>query len=232
MRTAGERRASVTLRKRPKELANELFASLLAKERELEGIVCGFCRWSLILVCLTAACTSAPPPPAKPTAASADPMALYLSEVISRHGWPCDEVTDFQEATPQWTSVTCRDGHTYEVFLRDDWNWRAGERQTRLQPMLEVGKQTEQLRAKDAADRRRAATALGELGAAASPAVPALAEALADEDATVRQAAAAALGRIGPEASAAAPVLTLALGDPDAGVREQAALALAVIQGE
>jgi hypothetical protein len=148
------------------------------------------------------------------------------------HGWPCDEVTDFREASPQWTSVTCRDGHTYEVFLRDGWDWRAGERQTRLQPMLEVGKQTKLLAASDAAERRRAATALGKLGAAASPAVPALAEALSDEDAMVRRAAAQALGEIGPEASIAAPALTGALQDPDAGVREDAALALVAIRGD
>jgi hypothetical protein len=213
----------VTLRERP-----ELFASSLAKEAE--GTLRSVCRWQLILVCLAAACSSAPRPP--PTATSAAPIAPYLAEVIRVHGWPCDEVTDFQKAAPKWTSVTCRDGHSYEVFLRDDWHWRGGKRQTRLQPMLEVGKQTEQLTANDAAVRRRAASALGELGAAASPAVPALVEALSDEDATVRRAAAQALGAIGPEASAATPALTGALEDPDAGVRKDAALALVAIRGE
>ncbi|MGH6916637.1 MAG: HEAT repeat domain-containing protein [Geminicoccaceae bacterium] len=155
-----------------------------------------------------------------------------MSEVISMHGWPCDAVTDFQEVAPQWTSVTCRDGNTYEVLLRDDWDWHAGKRQTQLQPLLEIGKQTKQLTAGDAADRRRAAAALGSLGAAASPAVPTLAGALADEDATLRRAAADALGKIGPEAGAAIPALTNALGDPDASVRQNAAQALAAIRGQ
>jgi HEAT repeats len=165
----------------------------------------GFYRWNVTLVWLVAACSSVPPPP---TATSAAPRSAYLADVISMHGWPCDEVTEVREASPQWTSVTCHDGHTYEVFLRDDWDWRAGERQTRLQPMFEVGKQTKLLTATDAAKRRGAATALGKLGAAASPAVPALVEALSDKDATVRRAAAQALGEIGPEASVAAPALT------------------------
>ena len=68
----------------------------------------------LVLVCFATACAAAPPPPTKPTGASAEPRALFLSEVISMHGWPCDAVTDFQEAAPHWTSVTCRDGNTYE----------------------------------------------------------------------------------------------------------------------
>jgi hypothetical protein len=186
---------------------------------------------SLVLACLAAACAS-PAPRTTPTEASAEPIALYLSEVISMHGWPCDEVTDSREAAPQWTSVTCRDGHTYEVFLRDDWDWRAKQRQTLLQPMLEIGKQTAQLTATNAAARQRAAARLGDMGVAAGPAVPALANALTDEDASVRWAAAEALGRIGPEAGAAAPALTRALADPDQGVRENAALALAAIHGE
>jgi hypothetical protein len=159
-------------------------------------------------------------------------MAAHLSEVIRTHGWPCDEVADFREAAPPWTSVTCRDGHTYEVFVRDDWGWHGEERQTRLQPLLEVGKQAEQLSADDAADRQRAAAALGGLGVAASPAVPTLAEALGDEDAKVRQAAAEALGRIGPEARSATSALSRALGDPDADVRESAAVALVAIQAQ
>ena len=190
------------------------------------------CRWALVLVCFAAACAAAPPPPTKPTAASAEPRALFLSEVISMHGWPCDGVVDFQEAAPQWTSVTCRDGNTYEVLLRDDWDWHARQRQTQLQPMLEIGKQTKQLTASDAADRQRAAAALGSLGAAASPAVPTLAQALADEDAPLRRAAADALGKIGPAAGAAVPALTKALGDPDASVRQSAAQALAAIRGQ
>jgi hypothetical protein len=157
-------------------------------------------------------------------------MAVYLKDVLGMHGWPCEAVTAYRATAPQWTSVTCRDGQTYEVFLRDDWNWHAEGRQTRLQPMLEVGRQAQQLAASDAAERRRAATALGGLGAAASPAVPALTDALHDEDATVRQAAAEALGKIGPDASGAAPALTLALADPDARVRKNAAWALVAIQ--
>jgi hypothetical protein len=164
--------------------------------------------------------------------ASQEPKALYLTEVIAMHGWPCDAVTGFQETAPQWTSVTCRDGNSYEIFLREDWDWHADTRQTRLQPMIEVGKQTEQLTANDVADRRSAAAALGGLGAAASPAVPALTEALADEDATVRAAAADALASIGPEAGPAVPALTSALADPDASVRQSATEALAAIRGQ
>jgi HEAT repeats len=184
-----------------------------------------------ILACFAAACAS-PPLSVEPTGASADPAAAYLTEVIGTHGWPCDAVTDFQETAPQWTSVTCRDGNTYEIFLRDGWNWRAEQRQTRLQPLLEIGQWTERLTGGDVADRQRAAAALGGLGAEASPAVPALADALSDEDPGVRQSAAEALGRIGPDASPALPALTQALADPDAGVRENAALAVAAIRGE
>jgi HEAT repeats len=229
VRRIGRRWAPVTLRKRAAALAKALFARPLPLAKEAEGTVRGFRRWQLILICLAAGCSSMPPPP---TATPAAPRAAYLGDVIRMHGWPCEDVTDFHASAPQWTSVTCRDGHTYEVFLRADADWRAGERQTRLQPMLELGSQTKLLTAPDAAERRRAATALGKLGAAASPAVPALVEALADDNAAVRQAAARALGEIGPEASAAAPALTRALGDPNTGVREDAALALVAIRGK
>jgi hypothetical protein len=189
------------------------------------------CQWVLILACSAAACAS-PPPRMEPTESSAEPMAPDLTKVLSMHGWPCKAVTNFHGTAPQWTSVTCRDGHTYEIFIRDDWDWRAEQRQTHLQPMLEVGKWAAQLTASHVADRQRAAAALGGLGAAASPAVSALADALTDEDATVRQTAAEALGRIGPDASAAVPALTLALGDPEARVRETATLALLAIHRE
>jgi hypothetical protein len=159
-------------------------------------------------------------------------MAQYLAQVIGMHGWPCDAVADYRATPGEWTSVTCRNGETYEVFLRDDWDWHGAERQTRLEPMLEIGKYTEQLTSDDAADRRQAAVALASLGPDAGPAVPALAAALADQDATVRQAAADALRQIGPSAGAAVPALTQALDDPDPGVRDSATQALTAIHGE
>src|SRR5436305_14203035 len=59
-----------------------------------------------------------------------------------------------------------------------------------------------------------------------SPAVTALAEALADMDTDVRKNAAASLGRIGKDAKAAVPALAAALADAEADVRGAAALAL------
>jgi HEAT repeat protein len=78
----------------------------------------------------------------------------------------------------------------------------------------------------DPAFRWRAAVALGELGAEAKGAVPALLDGLDDEDETVRRGAARALGKIGADV-AAVPALAAALGDrTDELVRQYAAEAL------
>lgn len=158
-------------------------------------------------------------------------MVAKLTSVLVLHGWPCDQIVTVEPAQEQWASVTCRDGNVYEVLVRQDWDWHALERQTRLQPMIEIGEQSERLNAGDPAVRRSASAALGDLGSAAGPAVPALTRTLADEDAAVRQTAAQALGRIGPASASAMPALTAALGDPDPGVRGSAADALAAIRG-
>ena len=59
--------------------------------------------------------------------------------------------------------------------------------------------------------RSAAAYALGEMGAAAVPAVPALIEALEDEESLVRTVTAEALGKIGPGAVEAVPALAKAM---------------------
>lgn len=161
---------------------------------------------------------------------SAEPpssMAADVAAVIALHGWPCDAVTAVRPSEARWAAVTCRDGRVYEVLVGDDWDWHTQERQTRLQPLLELGKLIEQLTANDAAIRRRAIVALGDLGTGAGPAVPALTRVLTDGAPLVRQAAAEALGKIG--SGAAVPALTEALNDPDPAVRKAAAGALAAM---
>jgi serine/threonine-protein kinase len=78
----------------------------------------------------------------------------------------------------------------------------------------------------DPARRARAATALGNWGAAAREAVPALTSALRDGESPVRTEAARALGRIGPEAKSAIPALRTALKDAEPLVAKEAAEAL------
>jgi HEAT repeats len=173
---------------------------------------------------LEAGCASEAPPPVL------DPIGQQLDAVVALHGWPCGGVTSYRTLEAHRYQAACRDGQNYEVYLREDWNWRAADRQTGLHQMLDIGEQTELLKtAADPAERRKAAGSLGQLGASAYPAVPALIEALADADAGVRRSAAEALGRIGPQADAAIPALTAALADPDPGVREDAARALAAL---
>src|SRR5262245_22665427 len=75
------------------------------------------------------------------------------------------------------------------------------------------------LRDDQAAVRRAAAEALGEIGRGDRRTVPALTEALKDRDTEVRREAAYALARLGSEAAGAVPALTAALGDPEANVR-------------
>src|SRR5262249_29905417 len=74
--------------------------------------------------------------------------------------------------------------------------------------------------------RVRAAKALGEIGPAAAPAIPDLAELLRDEDVSVRLAAVTALGEIGPAAKEAVPILIEALQDADAEISAAAVTAL------
>jgi RNA polymerase sigma factor (sigma-70 family) len=83
----------------------------------------------------------------------------------------------------------------------------------------------------DASDRAAAASQLGELGADAIDAVPALVERLKhDPRNTVRFGSAAALGKIGPTARAAVPDLITALReDWGGGVQREAATALGLI---
>ena len=87
------------------------------------------------------------------------------------------------------------------------------------------------LRTGDLEARLEAAWALSQIGEAATPAVPALIEALSDDDEGVRLLAASALGAIGPKAVSAAEALRRALNDPDAEVAAQAREALNQIGG-
>ncbi len=82
---------------------------------------------------------------------------------------------------------------------------------------------------KNSFPRAAAAKALGEIGAVAGEAVPALAGALKDNDKYVRAAAAEALGKFGPGAEPAVGDLGAALGDTYFGVGINAANALAAI---
>jgi HEAT repeat protein len=85
-----------------------------------------------------------------------------------------------------------------------------------------------QLRDKDPDVRRAAARALGEAGADARMAGPALITALKDEDLFVRRFAALALGQVGAEPKAAVPALSALLNDRKERkeVQEAAAIAL------
>jgi HEAT repeat protein len=74
--------------------------------------------------------------------------------------------------------------------------------------------------------RQAAASVLGRLGPDAAPAVPGLAELLADEREPMRLEAASALAAIGPAAAPAAPRLVAALNDTSESVRFAALTAL------
>jgi HEAT repeat protein len=85
----------------------------------------------------------------------------------------------------------------------------------------------------DARLRKRAATKLGNAGAADATVVPALIEALKDREASVRAEAVLALLRIGPAAHEAAPALQQAASnDRDPTVRAFAGKALAKVSAE
>jgi HEAT repeat protein/tRNA A-37 threonylcarbamoyl transferase component Bud32 len=82
----------------------------------------------------------------------------------------------------------------------------------------------------DPRSRWMAVVALGELGAAARDAVPALIEALEDTDAAVRWDSAKALGKLGPAAARAVPALAAIVHERgDAIVRQYAVAALGAI---
>lgn len=74
--------------------------------------------------------------------------------------------------------------------------------------------------------RRAAAKELGDMGAEAKAAVPALRKSLRDRDLFVRRFGLEALGKIGPEAKAAVPEMALALRDEKKEVALAAAEAL------
>jgi HEAT repeat protein len=94
-----------------------------------------------------------------------------------------------------------------------------------------VGHWVEELKNSDPKARKKAVTALGNVGAADPAVVPALASALKDADAGVRNQAALALLRIGPDAKEALPALEEAKKDRDATVRANAGKAVERIQG-
>ena len=77
----------------------------------------------------------------------------------------------------------------------------------------------------DPKSRWMAVVALGEMGAIARDAVPALIEALEDGDAAVRWDAAKALGKMGPAAASAVPALAAALHEHDDVIVRQYAVA-------
>jgi HEAT repeat protein len=94
----------------------------------------------------------------------------------------------------------------------------------------EVRELVRQLGDKDSSVRRRAASALIDVGPEAKAAVPSLARALKDPDTYVRRFSAQALGKIGPDARAAVPALGGALKDDKREVAEAAAEALGKIR--
>jgi HEAT repeat protein len=79
------------------------------------------------------------------------------------------------------------------------------------------------LKSSDSLDRRLAAHALAEIGAAAREAIPALIEALLDPVSFVRVWAAAALARVRPENAEAIPALAAGMHDEISFVRSLAA---------
>ncbi len=89
---------------------------------------------------------------------------------------------------------------------------------------------TRQLGDRDPSVRRKAASALSDLGRDAKAAVPGLTRALSDRDAYVRRFSAQALGRIGPDARSAVPYLAKALKDERREVAEAAVEALGKIR--
>jgi HEAT repeat protein len=85
-----------------------------------------------------------------------------------------------------------------------------------------------QLKDKDPDMRRKAAKELGDVGADARPAVPALVASLKDNDLFVRRFSAQALGAIGPDAQGALPALQKIVKDGNEKKEVQEAAVLAI----
>jgi HEAT repeat protein len=96
----------------------------------------------------------------------------------------------------------------------------------------DVNDLVKQLKAKDEEQRRLAAKSLGEMGADAKTAAPALVLALKDDDLFVRRFAAHSLGEISPDAKIAVPALKSALNDGKKEVAGAAADSLGKLGGE
>jgi HEAT repeat protein len=90
---------------------------------------------------------------------------------------------------------------------------------------------SEMLRDTSVVGRCTAARALGQMGAQAREALPALLQALQDREPLVRDAAADAIGCIGPDAPDATLALMQALTDTNSFVQATAAKALKKIDG-
>jgi HEAT repeat protein len=83
----------------------------------------------------------------------------------------------------------------------------------------------------DSRARGLAAQAIGDIGAYAAPAVPALVKMLTSEDEGLRDSACIGLRGIGPPARGALPALRHALSDPSKDVRQFATFAIASVEG-
>ena len=80
--------------------------------------------------------------------------------------------------------------------------------------------------------RKKAVTALGQVGKADPVVIPSLVGALADPDRRVRGEAVLALLKIGPDAKEALPALENLRRDPEPTIRDHAAKAVARIRGD
>jgi HEAT repeat protein len=108
-------------------------------------------------------------------------------------------------------------------------NWRTpGEPKLNIESCLNA--LTGALADSDPRVRQLSAQAVGTIGPAAAPAVPALIKLLEDEDEGSRNSACIGLADIGPAASAAMPALRKALNDPSNDVRRFAQRAIEKIE--
>lgn len=96
-------------------------------------------------------------------------------------------------------------------------------------PAADVAGLIVSLKSEDPATRAASARILGELGAPARQAVPALIEALGDASRDVRQNAIKSLGLMGPAAADAVPTIVKALGESSWELRRTAVTALGAI---
>jgi HEAT repeat protein len=117
------------------------------------------------------------------------------------------------------------------VFLLPAWRDRShvpGTDLSHFHPSV-VPEHIETLKSTDAADRKKAAKILWQIGVAAREATPTLLQTAKDADPEVREAAVKALGRTSQETKDALPVLIEALNDDQAEVRAAAAISLAEV---